>query len=366
MTARLPLLLVAMLLLFNGVAAGLVRLGWAMPLAQPALPLLHGGLMVSGFLGTLISLERAVALGRPWGYLAPAVTAVGGLALLAAPAAAWPLLSMALGSLVLLAVFLALLRRRVDLATGCMALAVVWWLAGNILWWRGWPLFVVVLWWMAFLLWTIAGERLELSRFQRRGPWSLAFFSAALLLTAAGALAKTLALLEAPWGPAAGDRLFALGLVAMTAWLYRFDIARRSLRQGGLPRFIALCLLSGYGWLGGAGVLVLGGGGLLAGPHYDAVLHAFFVGFVFAMIFGHAPIIFPAVLGWPVAFRRRFYLHLCLLHLGLALRVAAGTAGWRDGMLWGGLANGAALALFLVSTLGAVLEARAANTHDRP
>ncbi len=42
----------------------------------------HGMLMTLGFLGTLISLERAVALGRPCGYLAPLAGGLGGLALI--------------------------------------------------------------------------------------------------------------------------------------------------------------------------------------------------------------------------------------------------------------------------------------------
>ncbi|HRN65649.1 MAG TPA: hypothetical protein PLA98_12495, partial [Alicycliphilus sp.] len=36
-----------------------------------------GQIMVLGFLGTLISLERAQAIGRPWAYLAPALLAAG-------------------------------------------------------------------------------------------------------------------------------------------------------------------------------------------------------------------------------------------------------------------------------------------------
>jgi hypothetical protein len=37
--------------------------------------------------------------------------------------------------------------------------------------------------------------------------------------------------------------------------------------------------------------------GILAGPYYGAMLHTVFVGLVFAMIFAHAPIILPAMLG---------------------------------------------------------------------
>lgn len=50
-----------------GTWLGLVRLGWNLRLPSPDSLILHGPLMVCGFLGTLIGLERAVALGRFWG-----------------------------------------------------------------------------------------------------------------------------------------------------------------------------------------------------------------------------------------------------------------------------------------------------------
>jgi hypothetical protein len=59
---RLPLLGLAGAALLAGLWAGLVRLGWAVPPGHPAWVANHGPLMISGFLGTLISLERAVAL----------------------------------------------------------------------------------------------------------------------------------------------------------------------------------------------------------------------------------------------------------------------------------------------------------------
>ncbi|ACZ87154.1 hypothetical protein [Streptosporangium roseum] len=43
----------------------------------------HGPLMALGFLGTLICLERAVALRSRWGYTAPALSALGAVALAA-------------------------------------------------------------------------------------------------------------------------------------------------------------------------------------------------------------------------------------------------------------------------------------------
>src|SRR5450756_2834249 len=75
---RVPLLLLAFASLFLGIDAGLARLGWSSPGA--ALAAVHGPLMASGFFGTVISLERAVALGRRWAYSAPLASALGALA----------------------------------------------------------------------------------------------------------------------------------------------------------------------------------------------------------------------------------------------------------------------------------------------
>ena len=79
---RFPLLAVSLLLLLAAIWAGMVRLGWRWPVLLPALPISHGPLMVSGFLGTLIGLERAVALGVRWAYLGPLATALGGIMLI--------------------------------------------------------------------------------------------------------------------------------------------------------------------------------------------------------------------------------------------------------------------------------------------
>jgi hypothetical protein len=69
------------------------------------------------------------------------------------------------------------------------------------------------------------------------------------------------------------------------------------------------------------------------------------------MIFGHAPIIFPAVLGMPINFHPVFYVQLVLLHLSLLLRIAADLGGWVAGRMWGGLLNEVALLLFLGTTI---------------
>ena len=88
-------------------------------------------------------------------------------------------------------------------------------------------------------------------------------------------------------------------------------------------------------------------GGIPAGPVYDAMLHSIFLGFVFAMIFGHAPIIFPAVLGVDIQYHPRLYTPLILLHASLILRVGGELQGFGGARLWGGLLNVLAVLLYL-------------------
>ena len=67
-----------------------------------------------------------------------------------------------------------------------MALGVVLWAVGNGLWWVGWPVAQVVPWWSGFLVLTIAGERLELSRMLRLSVPQQVLFLVAVSLVLAG------------------------------------------------------------------------------------------------------------------------------------------------------------------------------------
>lgn len=346
---RVPLLAMGMVALLAGLGAGLLRLGWDLPLLPPALAAMHGPLMVSGFLGTLISLERAVALGVRWAYAAPLLSGVGGLALIAGlPYQAAQALILA-GSLGLLAIFLVIIHRRPALYTVTMGFGAMGWLLGNLLWLFGWPIHQIVFWWAGFLVVTIAGERLELARLQQ-----LSRISHTIFLLTLGSLLGGLILMAMSfeWGV----RVVGAGLLGLALWLGHHDIARRTVRQAGLTRFIAVSLLSGYVWLGISGLFAVVFGGVPAGPRYDAMLHAFFLGFVFAMIFAHAPIIFPAVLGARMSFRPLFYAHVALLQATLLLRLAGDVTGWLPGRQVGGLLNALTLLLFLANTVAALVK----------
>jgi hypothetical protein len=107
------------------------------------------------------------------------------------------------------------------------------------------------------------------------------------------------------------------------------------------------------------------GGRAPAGPVYDAMLHALFVGFVMSMIFGHAPIIFPSLLNIPFPYSPALYGPLVLLHGSLVLRFVADLAGQADLRRVGGLLNEVAILLFLMMMAGAAVRARRAAAHRR-
>jgi len=334
---RLPLLILGFVSLASGILAGLARLGWGVPLPSAQLVLLHGPLMVCGFLGTVIGLERAVALGRRWAYAGPLLTGLGGIAILAGFPVALGASAMALGSAVLLTGTMLITLRQRELFMVTMALGAASWLAGNLLWLAGAAVPAVVALWVNFLVLTIAGERLELSRFLPPSPGAKNIFKAILAVLVAGALLNV---------AGSGIVIYGIGLLGLALWLLRQDIARRTVKEQGLTRFIAVCLLSGYAWLAA---------GSLTGAAYDAVLHAILIGFVFSMVFGHAPIIFPAVVRVRMPYHWTFYLPLFVLHASLLMRLAGSGLMLPELLSLGGLLNAAALVLFILSTVSSVI-----------
>ena len=344
---KFPLMGLAGVGLLVGLWAGLKRLGWELPTLHADFSAAHGPLMVSGFLGTLIGLERAVALKWGWAFGAPLFGALSVLALLfnlPAPAA----LAASAGGLFLTAVFVLLYRQHPANFLATMGTGAFLWLIGNFLWLAALPINEVVPWWIGFLVLTIAGERLELSRLLRLSRCDSVKFTLACGLFCAGLAVSLLDLSAGVW-------LGGAGLVALSFWLLRYDIAWRNIRQQGLPRFMGASLLTGYAWLAVAGAFWMGfAGDFVAGPRYDAMLHAIFLGFAFSMIFAHAPIIFPSITGMSMPFQPAFYAHLLLLHLSLLLRVGGDLSGSEPAQQWGGLLNGAAILIFLANNVRAV------------
>ncbi len=353
---RAPLLAAALVALLAGLWAGLLRLGFDLPPLRPALAAEHGPLLVLGFLGTQIGLERAVALGahgkRRWPYLAPSAAAAGALWLLAGLPARGGWLLLALGGLVLVAVFLVVQRLDPTWHNAIMGLGALAWLAATLVWLAGEPIVRTVPFLAAFLVLTIVGERLELSRMRHPPRAVRAALLAAVALFCLG-VALSLPL------PTLGIRLAGAGLLAQAAWLARYDVARRTIRMSGLTRYMALALLAGYFWLAVAGGVWLCEGELAGGGFaYDAMLHAIFLGFVFSMIFAHAAVIVPAILGVALPYRRSFYAPLALLHASVAIRLLGdldgNVAAWR----WGGVLGEVAILTFIALAAASAMRAR--------
>jgi hypothetical protein len=349
-TRFIPFLTLAISALLLGLWAGLVRIGWVVLPSSPDLTLAHGPLMVSGFLGVLIPLERAVAIRQKWMFAVPVLAVLGWISLFVQPLIGGIVLTLASisGAMTLYV----MVRREPRIHTITMFAGMCAWVIGNLLWVAGCPIFQVVYLWMAFLILTIAGERLELSRVLNPSHTQLRLFSLFAISLSAGAL---LAVLNLVWGA----RLSGFSMLALSLWFLKNDLATRNIHhRNPLTRYIALCLFSGFIWLGVSGILQLYFGALYAGPCYDAVLHTVFVGFVISIIFGHAPIIFPAILGTPILFRKALYAPYILLHLSLALRIFGDLSTQAEIRKLGGLFNEIAILLFLALTVEGVLKGR--------
>lgn len=327
--------------LLAGLYAALLLLGLRVPSPADRLADSHGILMVIGFVGTLIVLERAVAVKRWWAFAAPALLGLGSLVSLSPAPPAVGRAMVALGAIGLLAIYGVIWRRQAMTAVAVQALGAAALVAAGVLWLGGLQLSDLVAPFTVFIVLTIVGERLELARVAILNPraGSIAFLLSVALL---GALPVTLL-----WAQV-GFPLFGLVLLGLVAWLARYDVAFRTIRVPGLTRFMAACLLSGYAWLVVAGGIWIVVGPVESGPAYDAALHAVFLGFTLSMIMAHAPVILPAVLRRPLPYRPTMIAPVVLLHASLVARIVVGDGRELPVVVqWSGVANEVAVLLFV-------------------
>ena len=324
-----------------GLWTGFARLGVGLTGAAPQFVEFHGALMICGFFGTLISVERAVAFNRPLAYLIPVCAATGVVALLA-KATTFAGAAFLMASLGLAAASLFNMRQlRSVLLAGIPSIAALCWGLGTLLWLANRPVAESAGWWLAFLVLTVAAERLELSRVTAPPPIAKAFFVAIVIVILTGVSRGELARPPSPF--------FGAGLLACGAWLLIYDLARRTVRLSGQIRFTAACMLLGYGWL------IIAGLELLAGPlhltlfWYDATVHAVTLGFVLSMVFGHTLIIFPSVIGMKLRYSPVLYLPLLLLQISVAIRIVGDFSGSTELRSLSGSLTVAAVALFAVT-----------------
>lgn len=330
----------ALVNLLGALAGGLQRLGslppplaQAGPLAQAQL--LHGALMMAGFFGSLISLERVVALRR--GIWVPLASGAAGLlALLGWPGWAAGLWILAAAGLIYLYLWATKHRAlSLPLAVEASAALALLWAAVAFAQAAAHP----ARWaWSLFLVLTIVGERRELMRLRPLPPWA----GRAFLL--AWAMLAGVALLMGPAPHLAAVLGWAvLGLLAL--WLLYFDLARLQWRMPGWAGHTAICLLLGYVWLLAAALAGLAGQGQAGGIAW----HLLWLGFVFAMVFGHAPIMLPALAGLRPRPSRWALAPLALMGASLLLRSAAVLGGRPSWLALAGLGHGLALLWFALT-----------------
>ncbi|CPR13199.1 hypothetical protein BN971_04506 [Mycobacterium bohemicum DSM 44277] len=339
--------------LLAGLDAALVLLGLPAPTITTRLAEVHGILLVLGFVGTVVALERAVAAHRGWAYLSPMFLGAGAVLLaIPAPRNLGGVLLLA-GSAMLVAVYVSLWRRSADVAVLVQVAGAVLATGAVLLWLGRVPIPDLLPWLSGFLILTIVGERLELARVAMLGTRAEALLTVVAVAMVAGTVAALL------W-PVAGYPLLGGALLAAVVWLGRFDVARHTVRATGLTRYMAVCLIAGYGWLLVPALTWLLVGQVRFGTGYDAVVHAVMLGFVLSIIMAHAPVILPAVLRRPLPYTCLMYGPVALLHLSLLLRLAVGDA---RGVQWAVQAGGV---LNIVAVLGFIAVAgysatRAAN-----
>jgi hypothetical protein len=276
-----PLILISLIL---GIAGGWIRLGY-IGFSVVGAAANHGVLMVGGFLGTLISLERAMVMKQKAWLLVPLLS---GLSIPVMLFLEWPNVGVSLlflGSLGLTVIMYLQSIQHPVVYQYIMSVGAVSWMLGNFMLLHSGFVPAAVPWWMGFILFTIVGERLELSKFLPTPKlaknvlvWLLGLFFIGMLLPFHGS----------------GNWLMGVSVILISFWLLHFDMAKIASKKANQFKYIGIGLRVGYVWLTLNGIVLC----FLDyhSFHYDLYLHTFFLGFTFSMIWAHAPIILPLVL----------------------------------------------------------------------
>ena len=308
--SRLPFVFLAFICLLTGLWTGLSRIGWDIFILLATAH--HGAIMVGGFLGTLISLEKIIPLKKKLLFIIPVLSAFSVLFfILSQPSISTVLLILASAGLIL--VFLYYLRFERSLIYGLMLGGAINWFIGNVLLLTKnfYPL--AFPWWVGFILFIITAERLELMKFLPVSQFKKKLFTGLHLAFMIGVIISFHGI---------GNIVCGIALIGISTWLMRNDLIGITIKKNNLTQFVAISLLAGYIALLLTGILFITFSNQWLA--YDAIVHTFFIGFVFSMIFAHGPIILPGVLGINAKpFHKLLYLWLILLHSSWLIRIFA-------------------------------------------
>lgn len=287
----------------------------------------HGLVMVVSFMGTAISLERAIALRAKWAFGTPFLLGLDGIALLGGWAPLGHLFQFE-GALLLFATYVALWQRSPITLLAVFGLSAVMLVLATALapFLTIKPLVPML---CTFLVATIAAERAELAQLTLPKTSEKVIATLVVALALAAALYLVLSVTASVFG--------ALALAALALWLAANDVAKTSIRRPGIHRFIGAALLIGYFWL-----LIAAGTWLVTAlcaarvpplevaaqiNVYDVVIHSVFVGFGLSMIMAHAPVILPAVIHRSLSVHRLAWAPLLVMNIALAVRVGGDFVG---------------------------------------
>jgi len=358
---RLTILSLAMFALISAMWGGLYRIGWYVNPLAGELPGIHGPLVVCGFLGALFALDRSLALKKRWGDVVPVLILAGTFLLFFKPVSQVCPAIIFVGSVGFTLMAFEVNLRQSNIYNRMILIGSLLWLAGIGMWFLRWPVYNVYLWWLGFVLFTMVGQRLELARRVRLVEPPFQLLSVAIAIVFLGQIALAVGHMSGPdslmelEGEAIRDprtlwgmRIAGFGLAATAAWLLVYDAAWSLLKSKGNARYSAICLISSYAWLAVSGVISLRHAGLVSGVSYDALIHSFFIGFVWFIIFGHGPILAFSSMGMRAPAMASLYVPIVVLHVSLIMRVVGDLTGRGAMVKNGGLLNAIALLLFIV------------------
>ena len=322
-----------LLSLITGTIGGWYRMGWDIYIPHTAAS--HGLLMVGGFMGGVITLERMITMKQKWWLIFPGVAALSVIVGLLGYSQAM-ILCQSMASMGMTLFYFHHLRNDQSGFWYILLLGALSWFIGNINFLITNTIPLSLPWWIGFILFTILGERLELTRFL---PVSKAKLKVLYVLLGVSFISLALPL------HGVGHWLYICSLGGLIAWFSLNDMARKSIKKPGYSRYLGTGILTGYGWLAIHLLAFLFFKDQPLG--YDLFIHTFFLGFGFSMIWAHAPMILPAVLKLPNRpYHPVLWIMWSIFQVSLLARILVSVMEWESLRRILGMING--LSIFLM------------------
>ncbi len=304
----LPIIL---LVLVSGITGGFLRTGCFVFPGQ-GISMAHGLLMTGGFMGSLISMERNLEMKQKGWAIVPVLSMSSAVFFILGELTVG-LVLLILSSIGLIAMVYFQSMNHPKAGKWMMLIGALCWLTGNLLVYKSNMIAMGSSWWEAFILLTILGERLQLSS---ERSWANRYLAVLLVLFGIFFFGMFL--------PFHGNGTIFMGyaIVGIGTWFLVSDLHEGVLSNSSENRFCKLAILLGYTWLIGHGIWLLIGS---SHPYfYDVLLHTFFLGFAFSMIWGHAPKLLPLFLNLRgTVFYDKLWWGIMVFEFSLASRMVA-------------------------------------------